>query len=157
MTKNNNSFINYNTIILAIKRYTNFLVYKNLHYSKTFFHVSLVFLVGSLFVIVFTEIDYVGKQKQEQEQEQIYQHNIIKNAWAEEINGTENNDNINGTINQDTIKGLDGNDTISGKEAGDKISGGSGDDLIYGNEGRDILWGKAGKDRIEGGDGNDRI
>ena len=157
MKKINNSFINFNTVILAIKQYTSFLQYKNLHYSNTFSQVSLFFLIGSLFVVVYTGISHTGNQPQKLEQELTYQYNIIKNVWAEEINGTESNDVINGTINQDTIRGFGGNDTISGKEAGDDISGGSGDDTIYGNEGRDVLKGKSGNDHIEGGDGNDRI
>lgn len=155
MVKITNCFINFNTIILALKQYTSFLMYKNSSYSKNLFQASIFFLAGSLSVVVFSGIDYAGNQEQEQEQRD--QHNIIKYAWAEEINGTENNDIINGTINQDTIRGLNNNDTISGKEAGDDISGGSGDDTIYGNEGRDVLKGKAGNDHVEGGDGNDRI
>src|SRR5215217_2371665 len=90
-------------------------------------------------------------------QEHNFIKNIIRNAWADDINGTENADNITGTINQDTIRGIGGNDTLAGKEAGDDISGGSGDDIIYGNEGRDALRGKAGNDHIEGGEGNDRV
>ena len=153
MTKINNSFINFDTVILAIEQNKRFLLYKNLIYSKTLFRLSLFFMIGISFVNIFSEINYIDNKGQEQ----TYQHNIIKNVWAEEINGTENNDKINGTINQDKIKGLNGNDIITGNQAGDNISGGNGDDTIYGNEGRDILWGKAGSDRIEGGDGNDRI
>lgn len=84
-------------------------------------------------------------------------YSIVSNAWALDINGTENADNITGTQTKDIIKGLGGKDTVIGKEAGDDISGGSGDDVTYGNEGRDILKGKAGNDHIEGGKGNDRI
>jgi len=153
MTKINNCFINFNTVILAIKQNERFLHYKNLIYSKTLFQLSLFFMIGISFVLIFSEINYAANEGQEQS----YQYNIIKNVWADEINGTENNDNINGTINQDKIKGLNGNDTITGNTGGDNISGGNGDDTIYGNEGRDIIWGKAGKDRIEGGGGNDRI
>lgn len=152
MIKINNSFINFNTDNLALKTNNNYLLYKNSTYSKTLFQLLVFFMIGTLFVAIFG-INYDGIVGQEQ----IYQHKIIENVWAEEINGTKNNDHINGTIMHDKIKGLNGNDTISGKAAGDDISGGSGDDTIYGNEGRDILWGKAGNDHIEGGDGNDRI
>jgi Ca2+-binding RTX toxin-like protein len=82
---------------------------------------------------------------------------MLKDVWAENINGTANDDNITGTINQDMIKGLGGNDTLSGQEAGDDISGGDGDDVIFGGDGRDFLRGKSGNDQIDGGGGNDRL
>jgi Ca2+-binding RTX toxin-like protein len=85
------------------------------------------------------------------------EYNIIRNAWARDINGTENADNITGTTNKDIIKGLGGNDTITGRGGEDNISGGSGDDTIYGNEGGDVLKGRTGNDHLEGGKGNDRI
>ena len=37
---------------------------------------------------------------------------FINNVWADEITGTEGNDNLVGTIRGDTINGLDGDDKV---------------------------------------------
>jgi hypothetical protein len=117
----------------------------NRSYNTFCLVLSVFFIVESLYLF-YTEYNLASQG-----------YNIVSNAWAFDINGTENGDNITGTQTKDIIKGLGGKDTIIGKGAGDDISGGSGDDVTYGNKGRDILWGKAGNDHIEGGKGNDRI
>ena len=63
----------------------NFLLNKNLNYSKTLFHASKFLLIGSLFVVLFSGIDCAWNQGQGP----IYLNNIIKNVWEEEINETD--------------------------------------------------------------------
>ena len=54
------------------------------------------------------------------------------NVWADEITGTDGNDNLLGTKNPDTISGLAGDDKIDSKEGKDQVNGNRGDDELQG-------------------------
>ena len=44
---------------------------------------------------------------------------FLKNIWADEITGTEGDDNLVGTINPDIINGLGGHNKIASKNGKD--------------------------------------
>ena len=62
------------------------------------------------------------------------------NVWADEITGTDGNDNLLGTKNPDTISGLAGDDKIDSKDGKDQINGNRGNDDLLDLESRGIIW-----------------
>ncbi len=67
-------------------------------------------------------------------------------AGADNISGTNANDNINGQAGADTLYGRDGNDILNG---------GADNDTLFGESGNDTLDGGIGNDSLSGGVGND--
>ncbi|MEW6777459.1 MAG: calcium-binding protein [Bdellovibrionota bacterium] len=74
---------------------------------------------------------------------------------ANEVLGTEGDDNFPGTPGDDVIGGEGGNDQVSGSDGNDELRGGEGDDLLHGGPGNDKMNGGPGSDTLNGGDGND--
>ena len=92
---------------------------------------------------------------------------------ADEIFGSEFNDQLFSFAGDDAIRnlggddlafggtGLDfingnkGNDSLYGGEGADTLRGGQGDDIIYGEQGNDFLRGDLGNDSLWGGEGAD--
>ena len=69
-------------------------------------------------------------------------------VWADEIIGTNDDNNLVGTINSDTIIARPGNDNLFGEGSNDKLFAGSG---------YDDLMGGVGSDYFNCGDGIDEI
>lgn len=90
--------------------------------------------------------------------------NLIGDASANILTGTEFDDLIKGFGGNDTLNGLGGNDTILGHNGADVIAGGLGLDVIRGGNGNDVISGGPSdgndlpdKDTVFGGKGNDQI
>jgi Ca2+-binding RTX toxin-like protein len=64
---------------------------------------------------------------------------------------------LNGTGEDETISGLGGNDTLRGFGGNDSLDGGSGNDTLYGDDGNDMLTGGLGTDWLFGGNGDDTL
>ena len=74
---------------------------------------------------------------------------------ANEITGTNRQDNLIGTEGKDLISGLQQRDTLAGLDGDDILKGGRGSDLLNGGKGNDILVGGRGSDQLTGGEGQD--
>lgn len=92
--------------------------------------------------------------------------NAIGSDSADDITGTDNNNQLFGGGGNDEILGLDGpdliegqggNDTVDGGAGDDQVEGGAGADIVLGGDGDDSLIGGAGADTIDGGDGIDTL
>ncbi|HEX9317586.1 MAG TPA: calcium-binding protein [Nitrososphaeraceae archaeon] len=81
----------------------------------------------------------------------------LKVAWADQITGTDGNDNLVGTVKADTIDGLAGDDSIDSKGGKDQINGNRGDDTLHGGKSRDIIKGGPGNDKLFGEGSNDKL
>ena len=91
---------------------------------------------------------------------------VLVFVFAENIDGTPDDETLNGTPEADTINGFEGNDIILGEGGDDTLDGGRGDDEIRGGDGNDGI--KDGNDdpvtapidydnKVYGGSGNDNI
>jgi Ca2+-binding RTX toxin-like protein len=58
------------------------------------------------------------------------------NVWADEITGTDGNDNLLGIKYPDTISELAGDDKIDSKDGKDQVNGNRGDDELHGVKSR---------------------
>lgn len=76
-------------------------------------------------------------------------------AFADTINGNEQNNSLSGGFGDDVVFGAGGNDTLSGGLGNDNLDGGDGDDWIYGEVGDDRLRGGSGSNILYGGAGTD--
>jgi hypothetical protein len=76
---------------------------------------------------------------------------------ADDLVGTDLDDEIAGLDGADSILGGLGDDLLSGNSGADEIDGGGGDDVIHGGRGPDVLDGGDGNDEVSGGRGQDQI
>ncbi len=76
---------------------------------------------------------------------------------ANNIIGTEGDDNLEGNHENSQMQGLGGDDRLFGRQGNDVIFGGSGDDRLYGGQGNDNLIGGSGDDYLAGGRGTNRL
>src|SRR5437867_8120072 len=81
----------------------------------------------------------------------------LKVAWADQITGTDGNDNLVGTVKADTIDGLDGDDSIDSKGGKDQVNGNRGNDELPGGKSRDLIKGGPGNDKLFGEGSNDKL
>ena len=73
------------------------------------------------------------------------------------ITTTEGADDITGTDADEEFLGGDGADRLRGEGGDDTIDGGSGRDTLFGGDGLDSITGGSGQDQIRGGDGADTL
>ena len=78
-------------------------------------------------------------------------------AEADQLTGSQIDDDILGLAGPDRIHGLRGDDLIRAGRGHDRVWGGEGNDEIRGGAGNDVLRGGAGDDVLRGGTGNDRM
>jgi dienelactone hydrolase len=76
---------------------------------------------------------------------------------ANELKGSNKDDDLDGTPDGDRIRGGAGDDKIGGGEGADCLRGNRGDDRVKGGSGDDEASGGPGADRLSGGDGGDEI
>ncbi|WP_087026507.1 calcium-binding protein [Thaumasiovibrio subtropicus] len=76
---------------------------------------------------------------------------------AEDIKGTNQDDQLTGTSQGEFIHGYDGDDIINAGGGNDEIHGGKGDDDIRAGRGDDFIATGRGSDEVRGGAGNDII
>ncbi|MEL6816003.1 MAG: SBBP repeat-containing protein, partial [Cyanobacteria bacterium J06598_3] len=76
---------------------------------------------------------------------------------ANEIVGTDDDDDIKGDDSRDIMFGLDGDDKVEGKDGGDLLYGGIGNDEVKGGEGDDLLFGIDINDALLGGGEIDKL
>jgi Ca2+-binding RTX toxin-like protein len=66
-------------------------------------------------------------------------------------------DELTGSDYDDEIMGYAGRDKLAGKAGDDVLDGGEGADVLRGHQGTDVLLGGAGRDRLLGGTGDDEL
>ncbi|MGH9891498.1 MAG: calcium-binding protein, partial [bacterium] len=85
------------------------------------------------------------------------QRELMQQAPAVSIQGSERSDVIYGSNYGDTLHGNGGADVIEGQGGADRIYGGVGDDRLSGEGGNDTLLGEDGHDILEGGEDADAL
>jgi Ca2+-binding RTX toxin-like protein len=80
---------------------------------------------------------------------------IIGNAAANTLTGSDFADVIRGGGEEDALYGGAGDDYLFGEEGNDQVYGGAGDDVIDGGTGNDSAFGEAGDDIFVAGSGDD--
>ncbi|WP_188128349.1 S8 family serine peptidase, partial [Propionispora hippei] len=78
-------------------------------------------------------------------------------AYANCINGIDNNEKMYGLGGDDLLSGNGGDDLLDGGDGNDGLFGGQGNDTLYGGNGNDQLWAGAGNDILDGGAGDDYL
>ncbi|MDJ0648740.1 MAG: FG-GAP-like repeat-containing protein [Xenococcaceae cyanobacterium MO_188.B19] len=81
----------------------------------------------------------------------------ITESFANNVNGTSDNNSLDGSDSADQINALAGDDVVNALAGNDSVMGGEGADYIMGGAGSDTITGEAGNDTVMGGTGNDMI
>ncbi|EPJ49289.1 MAG: hypothetical protein OFPII_01710 [Osedax symbiont Rs1] len=81
--------------------------------------------------------------------------NIYGTEFDDQISAQEGNDIVRAGSGDDYVQGDGGNDSIYGGDGNDTLDGGAGDDVIRGGDGNDYLRGGIGNDVLYGGEGDD--